>query len=452
MKKNENTIKNLLIIFALIIIVIVFLVLFIILTRSLNKEDLSDSNNVIDNSIDEDNNTLDENETNVNNTEDVGINAGESLQKITDEEIYFLVKNCMEQYYKSNNLDNPLNVMDYDVINSLKITKENYNNYNNFNFPIFRIDEIYGQELSTDVDIYVVYHQLQVDSSNSKQNVIFVKVNTNDMDFSIYPYEYLRINKYLNLKQGDKISKISSDINKNKDNVYGDLYDDDITDEDFTKELFSRYKFDLLLDIEHLYNVLDENYKKAKFPNIEDLKKYINENKSDLVIDSLSQYNAEENEEENYTKYVAICSSKEYVFYVKNLMNYTMFLDGYLMVDDKETYDSMLPQLQAEYCVKRIIQSINDGNYEFVYEKLNDIQKNNYYKNIADFKDYIQKIFYSKNKYEIDTDYLILSASVYQFNMKITDATEEEFTHRNLVMTITLKDDDDFRVSIVQKK
>ena len=40
---------------------------------------------------------------------------------------------------------------------------------------------------------------------------------------------------------------------------------------------------------------------------------------------------------------------------------------------------------------------------------------------------------------------------MYQFNMKITDATGEEFTYRSLVMTITLKDDGDFRVSIAQK-
>ena len=64
-------------------------------------------------------------------------------------------------------------------------------------------------------------------------------------------------------------------------------------------------------------------------------------------------------------------------------MNYTILLDDYLIVEDKENYDALLPQVQAEYCVKRVIDSINDGNYEFVYDKLNEIQKNNYYKNIS---------------------------------------------------------------------
>ena len=79
--------------------------------------------------------------------------------------------------------------------------------------------------------------------------------------------------------------------------------------------MFSRYKFDVLLDIEHLYNIIDENYKKIKFASIEDFKQYINSNKSDLIIDSLLKYKTEENDEENYTKYVGICSSgKEYVY------------------------------------------------------------------------------------------------------------------------------------------
>ena len=91
----------------------------------------------------------------------------------------------MEQYYKSNNLDNPLNVIDNDVISLLNITKKNYKDYNNFDSPIFRIDRIYKQELSEDLDIYVVYHQLQIDSSNSKQTVLFIKINRTDKDFSM---------------------------------------------------------------------------------------------------------------------------------------------------------------------------------------------------------------------------------------------------------------------------
>lgn len=447
---NKNTAKNLIIILFLIIVVIVVLILFIMLTRNLNNKNLPESNNVVDNSVDNNTtqNDLDDVNNTVNNDE---INTYNKLESVTNEENYFLVKTCMEQYYKSNNLDNPLNVIDKDVISLLNITKKNYKDYNNFDSPIFRIDRIYKQELSGDLDIYVVYHQLQIDSSNSKQTVLFIKINRTDKDFSIYPYEYLKTKNYLNLKQNDKISDISLNINKNNDNVFNDSYYN-FTDEEIVKELFSRYKFDVLLDIEHLYNIIDENYKKIKFASIEDFKQYINSNKSDLIIDSLLKYKTEENDEENYTKYVGICSSgKEYVYYTKNLMNYTILLDDYLIVEDKENYDALLPQVQAEYCVKRVIDSINDGNYEFVYDKLNEIQKNNYYKNIKDFRNYIEKTFYSKNNYEIDTDYLILSSTVYQFNMKITDATGEEFTYRNLVMTITLKDDGDFRVSIAQK-
>ena len=111
------------------------------------------------------------------------------------------------------------------------------------------------------------------------------------------------------------------------------------------------------------------------------------------------------------------------------------FHDPFLMPDMKKA-------------VERIIQAINYGDYEFVYEKLNQVQKNNYYKNYNDFKEYITKNFFKENNYELGDDFLIVSeGKVYQFDVKITDATGEDYSYGKFVMTVTLKDND-FEISI----
>ena len=72
------------------------------LTRNLNNKNLPESNNVVDNSVDNNTtqNDLDDVNNTVNNDE---INTYNKLESVTNEENYFLVKTCMEQYYKSNN-------------------------------------------------------------------------------------------------------------------------------------------------------------------------------------------------------------------------------------------------------------------------------------------------------------------------------------------------------------
>ena len=144
-------------------------------------------------------------------------------------------------------------------------------------------------------------------------------------------------------------------------------------------------------------------------------------------------------------------SNRYYTFKMTSLMEYTLILDNYTMVIQDDIYNASLPNVQAKYCINRVIEAIDDKNYEFVYEKLNPVQKNNYYKNIDEFKEFITNHFYDEINYEIDDEYLMISSNVYQYNVKITDnVAENDFTFRNFTMTVTLKENEDFVIAINQ--
>lgn len=454
-KKKSDKIKTIVIILVFILIIIALLVFFILFTHQ--KDDgitvnNTVQNNIIDNSTNENNlnNSNNQNNNNSNSTEDEDKNDTKKLNSVTDMSSYFWLKDVLEKYYSSNELEDPTVMLDKDVIKELGITADNYRKFNDFDGPMFRIDEMYKQILDDNKEIYVVKHKVGKSNSDVKNSIVWIEKDENNSTFSIYPNEYLKEKNYLDFKEGDTLPvNFSKNISPNTENKFEE--EDSHSAEDCMKGLFERYKFDLMADEEHLYNLLDEDYKNLKYPDINNLKQYISNNRTDLYLDSLSEYKVINYN--TYIEYRAICKSgRNFVFHVRNMMDYSILLDNYNIVN-KDTYNAFLPAARAKYCINRVVEALNYKDYDFIYSKLNPVQKNNYYKNINDFKEFLEKNSYEANNYEIDDDYLIISdGSVYQFKVKITDATGEDFSYITFTMAVTLKDDTDFAVSITNGK
>lgn len=446
MDKKSN-IRNIIFILILILIIVIAVILSIILSNygtETSDENISQNTNTSTPVEDSEQQEAVDSEE---DTEDEISEEQKKLTKTNNVDTYFLMKYCLETFYYYNDYDDINITTDYIDKEAIEEFNANKNNFNTENKGIC-IDEIYRQYIDNDKSIFAVYFRFGEISGNITNKVVWIKINEENELFSIYPYEYLRLHNYLNLKTNDIIPiKNENEIEKNENNSYS-KGEKEITTKDFINELFRRYKFDLLLDIEHLYNSLDGQYKENRFNNIEKLKQYIQENKSELYLDNISTYSTINNE--NYVQYTGESNiGKNYVFRVRNVMDYTIFLDNYTIMTSKDEYNKEEPNEQAKICIDRVIQAINDKNYEFVYEKLNAIQKNNYYKNIEDLEEFLKRYFYDKTSYEIHKEYLMISADVYQYTVKITDTDNKEFSYRNVTMAITLKDSSDFEVSIV---
>lgn len=455
---NQERIKYLIFILIILFLMIISFIVYIINMRFVNKK--PDATNTVSNtSID--NNTVDlYTPDEVEDKEDVWeedeLNTSEQelkLQKVDDKYTYFLIKQCLTNYYNVTTKESALNLLDVEVKEKIEINENNISNlFNGFNTPKFGIDNIYKQKIDGSKNIYVVYQRL-IKNSKSPSNVIntvtFVKIDEKNVDFSIYPYEYLQKNNYLNLKEND-ILKIDN-LNEIKQNEYNGYYTDEISKENriCMAELFERFKFDLNYDIEHLYNTIDEAYKKIYFENFDEFKNYLNKKYDILNNDKITKFQA--NEFKNYTQFIGICDNEHnYVFSAKNLMDYTLCFDNYSteLPQYLQLYNSNLPNVQAKYCIDRFIKSINDKNYEFAYSKLLYVQKSNDFPNLNSFENYIKNNFYEKNNYEFGKLEKI-SNQMYQYTIKLYN--NEKTESKILVATITLRENADFYIYFVLK-
>ena len=132
-----------------------------------------------------------------------------------------------------------------------------------------------------------------------------------------------------------------------------------------------------------------------------------------------------------------------------DLMNYSIQLDYYTtaLPAYSELYNSMFIHIRPKYCMDRIRKAINDENYEFIYQKLDEVQKSNYFKNFDDFVTYIKQNFYQKNIFEYGK-YKKVSDLVYMYDVKVKDESNESI-YRTFKMTVTLNaESEDFTISI----
>ena len=468
MKSKTNKILKYLIFILFIILAIIVLVILFFKTKN-DSENMSEFQvaNTIDDEYELDNNMPDEELNDINTSTNTVTDEDEeekSLKIVTNTQTYFLVKQCMESYYANYNSEHYLedetendnqigliDLIDFEARQALNINTDNVNNLygKTTDAQSFSIDKIYEQNLDNNKNLYVVYYRVQIGSKVQPLS-LFVKIDTYSKRFSIYPYEYLKAYNYLELKDGDVVTINNlNEITANNANTY-DTEEITTGNEACVKELFKKYKFDLQLDLQNLYNHLEEEYKNARFGNYNNFVQYVNENKTDLYLDTLERYKSY-----SFSKYVELMgisfNKNYYIFNATSLTDYSIILDNYTTVLPQyiELYKGNFPSVQAKFCVQRFMKAINNKDYNFAYSKLVSVLKNNYYPSIDDFINKIQNNLFEKNRYEFDDGFAVTD-NVYQYNVKVYDEENEFNEAKTITATVTLLDDNaNFNIAFV---
>lgn len=172
------------------------------------------------------------------------------------------------------------------------------------------------------------------------------------------------------------------------------------TQERVINEYLEHYKEEALNYISDAYESLDEQFKKAKFNSLEEYKQYINNNRSELENVKLNKYKINEYNND-YTEY--ICQDQYdnyYIFHVTNPGNYTVILDTYTvdLPEFTEKYNKVNAQEKVALNINKVITALNDKDYKYIYNKLADSFKDNYFNNEEELKEYLSNKLYNNNE------------------------------------------------------
>lgn len=385
---------------------------------------------------------------------------------------YYLVKRCVERFYEyySEMFEDPLDgylikpeegTVNIENLKSKSIEKvynlldEEYIEYNgitldNLASKLPEIDEVsiniqnmYYIEQSENISVYFIYGNLRsVLESNSENFSMMIRLDRKNNTYKALLGDYVE-EYYKDLKINDYMEFNSEEI---EENTYNYIEYENISDVEYINDLFKHYKNTLRISKEQSYNLLDEEYKKICFDNLDGYLTYMEENYSKIVTANLDEYTKQKNS--GYTQYLfKDTKGNYYIFKETTPFKYTVILDNYTIPtkDFTEEYESSSEAEKVVLNIKKFFMGIDDKNYGYSYSVLSESFKNNKYPTKEDFINYAEQNFFEEN--EIEYISYEKETGVYIYKIKITDAEGENSEERAFNIIVKLNSGTDFEMS-----
>ena len=126
-------------------------------------------------------------------------------------------------------------------------------------------------------------------------------------------------------------------------------------------------------------------------------------------------------------------------------MNFAVILDTYTidLPEFTEKYTKASDEEKVLLNIQKCFTAINDKDYRYVYNKLDNTFKANNFKTLADFEKYINANFFEKNK--ISASNARKQSEVYLYDIKISNIDGTSSITKTFVMQ--LKENTDFVMS-----
>jgi len=263
--------------------------------------------------------------------------------------------------------------------------------------------------------------------------VVLDKANTT---FAIIPSQ-----NYTKNEIKEELNKIKiENIKANENNKFKYT---NVTDDSIAKMYFSNYIKNAIYDTELAYDYIDREYKQKRFPTLEEYKEYIDKNKETLKTLALEKYQI--NDKESYNEYVCVNSrGGYYIFKETDVMQYTILLDTYTVniPEFTEKYDKANEQMKVAYNIEKIITAINNYDFEYVYEKMDKIFRENNFSTLEAFEEKTEFLFFDKNSVEYNE--YEKKGNTHIYNITLKDYNGEIEHKDNIQIYMQLKDNYDF--------
>lgn len=421
----EKKIKHSIIVISIMIVIILNLIIIIKLLEKENEQQIIDS---------------EFEEAEKIKVEDVAIEIGTYR--------YFYINDVLDKVFNyisqtEENVQNAkalINILDKDYIQKNNITEENvFNVLNTFSgISSYFSKEIYRREISHRQDINGCYYYIKgIIRKDAQEEYIYVLVKQ-DLKNVTYSISILTEDEF-NLKPGEN-QEITIEPNS-----YNKIYSKKITEYEKCLGLFNDYINAVENNPEKAYELLNIEYRQKRFGGLENYLEHINGVKNRLSNAILMEYKIEKEEEK--TKYICVDQTGNYyIFESTSMMNYDVILDTYTMDLPIfiERYNSANIMMRGKYNIERCFEAINNKDYAYVYNKLNEVFKNNNYKTQEEFIQALKNNIFDSNKIEIS--YNNNEGEIYIYNLKITDEVNSENT-KNMEIIMKLNDATNFEMS-----
>ena len=333
--------------------------------------------------------------------------------------------------------------------------------YTNDNYII---TNMYVSRIKSNIDVLWVEG---VRKDNATVSHIIVVTDSRNSTYQIINEETIAQNGY----NKDNINKFEiTEIQKDGNNSF--RYKN-INDEEYAKALLTDYIEKALYSPQLAYYLLDEDYRNIKFGTLDEYTRFINSKREELMLYNaknvkqpgdfssyeewmsyfqkvklleLSKY-----EIENYngnTLYIVIDTyDNYYVFQTSSTMNYTVILDSYTVDTEKylDEYKKADDQEKVEININKVIDAINNDDYKYVYEKLDENFSKNNFSHLSDFEAKMKNNFFRKNDVEFD-DYNESGEGTHEYSLTITDSTKTDKRNLEVKAIVVLKGDTDYTI------
>lgn len=427
--------KTLILLMIIVVIIIISIVVALLLLTTSNNEEVASNN-----TVSEENNNETEAEPQINETKYYNItNVVRTYLGALDKSKYILSDGTNYSEDESTK-ESIYNLLSTEYIESNNITVENVYDYVkdvNENITFVPLDMRISQ--GQNVDKFLVYGNIvYMDSQDLEKVYVIVNIDNTNNTFSIEPInseEISNINDF-------KFESTLNTIEKNYSNTY--LYNN-MSDEDISKEKFNNFKLLILRKSEDLFNLLNEEYRNKKFGDYNGFSQYIDSNYDRLRTINLSMYQV--TEEDGYKQYVLLDQDDRYYIFKETSENKEeIFLDTYTvdLPEFLDRYNGADDEYKVGYNVEKFISAINDGDYKYAYNLLDETFRRNNYPSQGDFENFVKTNFFENN--EIQHNNVEKQGNQFVYGITIINK-DNEAERKNITVIMELGEETDFVMS-----
>lgn len=397
--------------------------------------------------------------------EDDPIEIKESLEKVTVRNNYYVVKNCIIKFYtyysaiynaeetnlirdeeaiasleneKKQNIEAVYSILDEKYKKYKNITLENLESQlNAINRLNIEISDMYVSQKTENMNIYFVNgYLIEISTSQISEFSMMVNIDMLNRTYTVLLEDYIKEN-YSGIKTGENIDISYPD--KIEANTYNTFRYQAITDDTYITDIFNSFRENLIYNKSEVYENLNDTYKQKRFGTLENFKQYINDGIREISMMKLSKYQKTKYNE--YTQYVCLADSgKYYIINVYSPTEIEFILDTYTieLPEFLEKYEASDEKTKVALNIQKIKDAINENDFKYVYDKLDNIFKQNNYPDYNNFKNYLKSNLFENNTFEYKN--IEKHGDVYVANIIINES-------KKMDIIMKLSDDTSFYIS-----